>query len=287
MTPIRRAAGVFLACALFATAVSSAQQPSIIGWASGPAVGQELQYERTMLGVPSATNARAIEEHISARPHRAGSQADFATAQFVRARLESDGFTTRVVPYSVWFTGPIEQRLQLTAPRRLWFDLLEGRTGHHTQWERMAGTPFLENSGDGDMSGPLFYVNTASKDDMADLDEMHVDLRGAVVIIRLSAPGGGFLRGFDPAYNTYEALQKRGVAAILEFMDPATQGFGGGATWPSGNYKNLNMAERMGGPHQARARLPESRRAIRRCRVKHRSSARRTCRTTAAACKYS
>ena len=30
-------------------------------------------------------------------------------------------------------------------------------------------------------------------------------------------------------------------------MDPATTGYGGGAMWPSGNYKNTNMAERMGG----------------------------------------
>jgi N-acetylated-alpha-linked acidic dipeptidase len=211
-------------------------------------MSQEVQYERTMLAVPSADNAREIELHLSSKPHRAGSPADFATAQFVQQRLAQDGFTTRVVKYDVWFTTPLEQQLDLVSPRKTAFDLLEGTPGHHTKWERMAGPAFLENSGDGDVTGPLYYVNTASKDDMDDLDAMHVDLRGAVAIVRLSAPGGSFLRNLDPKYNAYEALRKRGVAAILEFMDPATQGFGGGQMWPLGNYKNVNMAERMGGP---------------------------------------
>jgi N-acetylated-alpha-linked acidic dipeptidase len=249
MTFSHRVAGAFLACALCLPSVCSAQQSSIIGWASGPSIAQELQYERTMLGVPSAENARAIEQHLSLSPHRAGSPADYATAQFVQQRLQQDGFTTRVVKYSVWFTGPVEQQLDLISPHPDPFDLLEGTPGHHTKWERMAGPAFLENSGDGDVSGPLYYVNAASKADIDDLDAMHVNLRGAIVMIRLGAPGGGgFARAFDPKYNSYEALRARGVAAILEFMDPATQGYGGGQTWPNGNYKNTNMAERMGGP---------------------------------------
>ncbi len=115
----------------------------------------------------------------------------------------------------------------------------------------MAGPPFLENSGDGDVTGPLYYINGGSKSDFATLDDMHANLHGAVVIMRLGAPGGGFLRAFDPSFNAYNELQKRGVAAVLEFMDPATSGYGGGQTWPNGNFKNLHMAERMGGPSPA------------------------------------
>jgi N-acetylated-alpha-linked acidic dipeptidase len=249
MTFTRPAAAIFLACGLLASAAPlAAQSPSLIGWPSGSQVAAELRFEKIALAVPSAANARAIESHISAVPHRAGSPADYATAQFVRSRLNADGFSTRVVPYQVWFTGPVQQQLDLVSPRPDRFDLLEGAPNHHTKWERMAGPAFLENSGDGDVTGPLYYVNTGSKADMADLDAMHVDLHGAVVIIRLGAPGGGFMQSFDPHYNTYNELRKRGVSAILEFMDPATQGYGGGQMWPQGNYKNTNMAERMGGP---------------------------------------
>ncbi len=229
---------------------ANAASPGIIGWASGPQVGTELQFEQMMMSVPSPARAMEIEHHLSMVPHRAGSPADYATAKFVEARLKADGFETRIVPYSVWFTGPVVQQLDLVAPTPHHFDLLEG-TAPHTKWERMAGPAFLENSGDGDVTGPLYYVNTASKDDLAKLDELHVNLHGAVVVLRLGAPGSAGFRNVDPKFNSYKELAARGVAAILEFMDPATTGYGGGATWPNGNYKNLNMAERMGGPSPA------------------------------------
>jgi N-acetylated-alpha-linked acidic dipeptidase len=224
----------------------STSQASLVGWASGPDVGAELQAEKVMMRVPSAANAMEIERHLSSVPHRAGSQADYATAIYVKQRLERDGFAARIKEYQVMFTGPLEQSLTMLSPRHVSFDLLEGVPGHHTRWEMMAGQPFLEESGDGDVTGPVVYVNTASKDDLAEIDAEHVSLQGAIVVVRLSAPGGG-VRALNPSYVAYDELRKHGAAGILEFMDPATQGYGGGAMWPSGNYKNVNMAERMGG----------------------------------------
>ncbi len=220
---------------------------ALVGWAAGPAVSTELAYERQLMGVPSSANAMDIERHISSVPHRAGSEADYATALYVQKRLADDGFVTRIQKYQVEFTGPLEQSLSLVSPQKRDFDLLEGTPGHHTHWEVLAGQPFLEESGDGTVTGPVVYVNAASKDDMTELDAQHVSLKGAVVIVRLSAPGGGGFRAPDPSYNGYKELKKRGAVAILEFMDPATQGYGGGVMWPGGNFKNTNMAERMGG----------------------------------------
>jgi N-acetylated-alpha-linked acidic dipeptidase len=220
---------------------------ALVGWAAGPAVTAELAAEKTMMRVPSGANAMEIERHISAVPHRAGSQADYATALYVKQRLERDGFTTRIQEYQVMFTGPLEQSLTLLSPHRINFDLLEGRPGHRTKWEIMAGQPFLEESGDGDVTGPVVYVNAASKDDLAEIDAQRVSLKGAIVMVRLGAPGGGGIRNANPSFVTYNELRKRGVAGILMFMDPATTGYGGGAMWPAGNFKNTNMAERMGG----------------------------------------
>ncbi len=220
---------------------------ALVGWAAGPPVTAELAAERVVMQVPSAGNAMEIERHLSSVPHRAGSAADYATALYVRRRLQRDGFTTRIKEYRVMFTGPLEESLTLLSPRQVNFDLLEGAPRHHTKWELMAGPPFLEESGDGDATGPLVYVNSASKDDLAEIDAQRVSLRGAIALVRLGAPGGGGIRSADPSYVAYNELRKRGVAGILEFMEPATTGYGGGATWPAGNYKNLNMAERMGG----------------------------------------
>lgn len=220
---------------------------ALVGWAAGPGVQAELMAEQTMMRVPSSENAMEIERHLSSVPHRAGSAADHATALYVKERLSRDGFTTRIQEYQVEFTGPLEQSLTMVSPRRIDFDMLEGTPGRPTKWERMAGPPFLEESGDGTVTGPVVYVNGASKADLTEIDAQHVSLKGAIALVRLGAPGGGGFAGLDPSWIAYNELRKRGVVGILEFMDPATTGYGGGAMWPSGNYKNTNMAERMGG----------------------------------------
>ena len=220
---------------------------ALVGWAAGPDVTAELDAEKTMMRAASSANAMDIERHLSSVPHRAGSAADYKTAVYVKERLDRDGFVTHIKEYQVEFTGPLEQSLTMLSPRRMEFDLLEGTPGHHTKWELMAGQPFLEESGDGTVTGPVVYVNAASKDDLAEIDARHVNLQGAVVLVRLSAPGAGGIRSLDPSYIAYNELRKRGVAAILEFMEPGTTGYGGGAMWPNGNFKNPNMAERMGG----------------------------------------
>ncbi|MGA8576166.1 MAG: M28 family peptidase [Candidatus Cybelea sp.] len=220
---------------------------ALVGWAAGSAVSTELDAEKTMMAVPTGANAMEIERHISSVPHRAGSAADYATALYVKQRLERDGFVTRIQEYQVEFTGPLEQSLTLLAPRHIDFDMLEGVPGHHTKWEIMAGPPFLEESGDGDVTGPVVYVDTASKDDLTEIDAEHVSLKGAVALVRLGAPGAGGLRNINRSWIPYNELRKRGVAGILEYFEPATSGYGGGAMWPNGNYKNTHMAERMSG----------------------------------------
>ncbi len=215
----------------------------LIGWPAGPATSQELLWERIFATVPSAAAAANIEQHISSKPHRAGTPADYATAQFVQQRLQADGFQTRVVPYDLAFTAPVAERLEMMSPRHVAFDLLEGTPGHHSAAEIAAGPPFSENSGDGNVTGNLYYVNNGSPADLTVLDAMHVDLRGAIVLIRNF---GG----------SYDELRKRGVAGILTFVDPADDGYGRGDVWPYGNFKNIDMAERGGGIAPAASPTP-------------------------------
>ncbi|HET6277126.1 MAG TPA: M28 family peptidase [Candidatus Cybelea sp.] len=235
------------ACLGAAAPTTVASDTALVGWAAGPGVTAELEAEKTMMAVPTGANAMEIEHHLSSVPHRAGSAADHATALYVQRRLQRDGFVTRIQEYQVEFTGPLQQSLALLSPRHIDFDLLEGVPGHHTKWELMAGPPFLEESGDGDVTGPVVYVNSASKDDLTEIDARHVSLKGAVALVRLGAPGGGGLRNVNRSWIAYNELRKRGVAGILEFFEPATSGYGGGAMWPDGNYKNTHMAERMSG----------------------------------------
>lgn len=218
---------------------------ALVGWPAGPRVVDERRWEDRFMTVPSAANAIAIEQHLSAVPHRAGTPADYATANFVSERLKADGFNVSVVPFEVLYTNPISQSLELVAPTRMAFDLLEGDPAHHTEQERLAGPAFMENSGDGDVTGPLFYLNHGTADDWATFDDLKIAIpAGAIVIERL----GGATRDPGAGAKNWKALKKHGVAGLIVYEDVADDGVYGGVAWPNGNWKNPYMAERIGGP---------------------------------------
>jgi N-acetylated-alpha-linked acidic dipeptidase len=225
---------------------------SLIGWASGSGVVAERKFEDAYMAMPSAQNAAAIEQHLSAVPHRAGTPADYATAMFVRDRLKSDGFDVNIVPFEVSYTNPTEQKLEVVSPSPAALDLLEGTPGHHTAAEIAAGPAFMENSGDGDVTGPIFYLNKGLAEDWQAFDDLHVAMPpGSIVLVRW-----GFSRDPHGAQAFYEELRKRKVAGFIEYQDAEDNGFTRGETWPKGNYKNEYMAERIGGPKPSSPAAP-------------------------------
>jgi len=220
---------------------------SLVGWPSGARVTAERTFEDAFMAMPSAANAAAIEGRISSVPHRAGTPADYDTALFVRDRLTADGFDVTIVPFEVAYTTPTRQRLAVVVPRPEEIDLVEGDPAHHTPQELMAGPSFMENSGDGDVTGPIFYVNKGQPDDWQAFDDLHVTMPpGSIVLVRW-----GFSRDPHGAQHFYEELMKRKVAGFIEYEDAQDDGFTHGETWPKGNYKNAFMAERISGPKPA------------------------------------
>lgn len=249
-----RFAAVFLTALALSVPAAAASDPTqdahtnvdaLIGWPSGPGVVAERNWEQRFMTVPSPDNAMAIEQKISAVPHRAGTPADYATAMFVRDRLRADGFSVDVQPFQVLYTEPTSQRLELVAPEPFAFDLLEGEPGKHTPAEIAAGPSFMENSGDGDVTGPIFYLNHGTVEDWEAFDELGVTMPpGSIVLERW----GGFSRDPYAADRNYQELMKRKVAGVIQYADPMDDGYFRGETWPNGNFKNAYMTERIGGP---------------------------------------
>lgn len=218
---------------------------ALVGWPAGSRVKEERSWEDRFVAVPSAETAMSIEAKLSSVPHRAGSPADYATAQFVGDRLKADGFDVTTVPFQVMYTNPTAQTLELVGPERVAFDLLEGEPGHHTDAEKMAGPAFMENSGDGDVTGKLFYLNHGTADDWSAFDDLAIPMpANSIVIERM----GGGNRDPRAGSKNWQALKKHGVAGLIVYADPMDDGVYGGEPWPNGNYKNSYMAERIGGP---------------------------------------
>ena len=226
---------------------------SLIGWPSGSRVVAERKWEDQFVGVPTPANALDIEHHISALPHRAGTAADYATAVYFRDRLKADGFDARFETFEVMYTNPVRQQLDLVTPYPKQLDLLEGPPDNHSLWEKMAGPAFEENSGDGDVTGPVFYLNSGNEEDWKAFDAMGVTMPpGSIVVERIGGgpggAGGGGARDPRSGVRAYEQLVKHKVAGVIQYWDPSGDGYVKGEVWPRGNWKNEYMAERIGGP---------------------------------------
>jgi N-acetylated-alpha-linked acidic dipeptidase len=218
---------------------------SLIGWPSGAGVVEERAWEDRFEAIPSSGNAADIENHISAVPHRAGTPADYATALYVRDRLRADGFEANLDPFEVFYTNPLEQRLELLAPDKAELDLLEGEPGNHSAAEKLAGPSFMENSGDGDVNGSLFYLNHGSVEDWQTFDGLGVTMPdNSIVIERL----GGGSRDPRAGQHNWDQLVRHKVAGLIVYYDPRDDGVYRGVPWPQGNFKNSYMTERIGGP---------------------------------------
>ena len=103
----------------------------------------------------------------------------------------------------------------------------------------------MENSGDGDVTGPPYYLNHGTADDWATFDDFGIAMpKGSIVIERF---GGGTCDPMAGGKNC-DALKKHRVVGLVVYEDVADDGVYGGVSWPAGNWKNANMAERIGGP---------------------------------------
>src|ERR1700694_2126756 len=177
-------------------------------------VSHELSLERKVNLSPNAATALRDEQALSSHVHRMGQPADYRTAVYMRNRLAAAGWDARIVTYVVPIAWPTEQRLEITAPVHRAIDLYEpALPGDPWSADHAAiGKPYSGYSADGEVTGPLVFVNRGVSADYATLARMHVSVRGAIVIARM----GGGLR------NTFKAMlaARMGAKAVLSFPEP-------------------------------------------------------------------
>ncbi|XP_060668475.1 probable glutamate carboxypeptidase LAMP1 isoform X3 [Ziziphus jujuba] len=186
----------------------------------------------------SLTQNSSIAHHLftlTRRPHIAGSEANSDAAAYVLSTLTSSNFHSRIVSYQAALTYPASRTLTLTPPPPdppFTFELRQ---------EIYPGDPYADVADEvvptfhayaksGSVSGPVVYVNYGREDDYKTLDEMGVDVSGAVVLARY----GQIYRG-DIAKNA----GSKGAIGALVYTDRKDYGGGGddGGEWfPDGKW---------------------------------------------------
>jgi N-acetylated-alpha-linked acidic dipeptidase len=187
--------------------------------------------------LPQPSNIRAAMERMSARPHHVGSPYDKDNAEWLLARFKDFGWDAQIEVFSVLFPTPTERVLELVAPTRFTAKLEEPVVAADpTSNQKSEQLPnYNAYSIDGDVTGPLVYVNYGRPQDYEVLERYGISVKGAIVIARY----GESWRGIKP-----KVAAEHGAIGCLIYSDPRDDGFGAGEVFPNGPMRPSDGAQR-------------------------------------------
>jgi N-acetylated-alpha-linked acidic dipeptidase len=170
----------FWAAAIVAISIPSlgGATPNALRGYSTVETQRELLTESLFVDIPSAENAREEVATFAARPHYAGTPADYALALEMRNRMRAAGIAAEIESFTALVDTPRELVLELAPDARaipaapqlpfrkrrpafpIALNLAEAaEPADAATAQRSIGLPFNAGSGDGDVSAPLVYAN--------------------------------------------------------------------------------------------------------------------------------
>jgi len=205
---------------------------------SSDASRTERQWEEKFKAIPDPNNLREYMRHLSARPHNVGSAYDKENAEWIAAKFKEFGLDTHIETFSVLFPTP-KQRL---------VELVEGGP-HFVAKLQEPAVPEDPTSGqtaeqlptynayskDGDVTGPLVYVNYGLPEDYEVLERHGVSVKGAIIIARY----GHSWRGIKPQVGA-----EHGAIGCIIYSDPRDDGYSGGEVFPKGPWRPKDGVQR-------------------------------------------
>jgi N-acetylated-alpha-linked acidic dipeptidase len=208
---------------------ANATPKTLIGYATDASATEE-QWEQKFRAIPEPDQVRENMRRLSAFPHHVGSAYDKDNAEWMLAKFKAWGFDAQIENFDVLFPTPKERVLELIAPIKYRAKLQETPVaGDSTSSQTQQQLPtYNAYSADGDVTGPLVYVNYGMRDDYDQLDRMGISVKGAIVIARY---GGGW-RGIKP-----KVAYEHGAKGCIIYSDPADDGYIPGDVFPKGAYR--------------------------------------------------
>jgi N-acetylated-alpha-linked acidic dipeptidase len=205
--------------------------PLVAGTAAAPgepaAPNPDRHWEERFLGLPSPDNVRESMRRLSARPHHVGSAYDRENAEWILARFREWGWDAHIETFDVLFPTPKERLVEMVEPRRFRLALEEPAVAvDPTSGQKAEQLPtYNAYSIDGDVTGPLVYVNYGLPEDYDQLDRLGVSVKGAVVLARY----GHSWRGIKP-----KVAAEHGAVGCLIYSDPRDDGYFEDEVFPAG-----------------------------------------------------
>src|SRR5579862_1860646 len=166
--------------------------PALRGY-SQQAAASEIQWEKKFRALPQQDRLRENMRRLSAHPHHLGSPYDKDNAEWILAQLKSWGLDAKIEVFDTLFPTPLERSLEVLEPVRYKAKLEEPALAEDsTSNQKSEQLPtYNAYSIDGDVTGPVVYVNYGTPADYEQLQRMGVSVSGAIVLARYGASWRG------------------------------------------------------------------------------------------------
>jgi len=202
---------------------------------------QSVQAERDLEArfktMPDPGRMREAMRRLSARPHHVGSPYDKDNAEWILGQFKSYGWDAHIENFDVLFPTPVERIVELISPTTYKASLQEtALPGDPTSNQQAEQLPsYNAYSIDGDVTGPLVFVNYGVPADYEVLEQRGISVKGAIVIAKY----GGSWRGIKP-----KVAAEHGALGCLIYSDPRDDGYAGGDVFPAGPMRPAQGVQR-------------------------------------------
>jgi N-acetylated-alpha-linked acidic dipeptidase len=190
-------------------------------------VQAERDLEARFKAMPDPARMREAMRRLSARPHHVGSPYDKDNAEWILNQFKSYGWDAHIENFDVLFPTPVERIVELVGPTAFKASLQETALPEdptsNQQSEQLPS--YNAYSIDGDVTGPLVFVNYGIPADYDELEQRGISVKGAIVIAKY----GGSWRGIKP-----KVAAEHGAIGCLIYSDPGDDGYNGGDVFPKG-----------------------------------------------------
>jgi N-acetylated-alpha-linked acidic dipeptidase len=213
--------------ALLATALAAAVGPSAppLGFTPESAARQRRVEER-LFAMAEPARCEAHHRELTRTPHVAGTEGAERVVRYVADRFREYGLETEVVSYDVLLASPRAVEVELLRPARATLARREEAVAGDPQTgDPAASGPWHAYAKSGEVTSDVVYANYGRAEDYEALASLGVDVRGKIALVR-------HFKGYRGG-KSLEA-EKRGVAALVIYSDPAEDGYVQGDVYPQG-----------------------------------------------------
>ncbi len=191
------------------------------------AMAQSTTQEAAFDAHVSSAEQMAWLKSLSSGPNHLGSPHNQANAAAIEKLFREWGWQVKRADYQVLYPTPVSTALELVGPVAKTLGGQEPGIPEDATSNSLAGAlpPYVAYQGDGDVTGPVVYVNYGLPADYEALARRGISVKGKIVIARY---GGGW-RGLKP-----KLAQEQGAIGCLIYSDPQQDGYGSADTYPNG-----------------------------------------------------